>query len=143
MAPQPPRCSKRLISCALERPLSRRSSAGHWRCAPDGATTFAASARLIVPRANLTATSARACSRRSLRRARPALVIGTCPAMAAEHLRAAAEALRAGTDAVVVPAEDGDAFIAREPQPVFPAWIDTARRHGRNTASGSALGLAG
>jgi uncharacterized protein len=38
----------------------------------------------------------------------PALVIGTdCPALASNHLRAAADILRAGTDAVIIPAEDG------------------------------------
>jgi uncharacterized protein len=38
----------------------------------------------------------------------PALVIGTdCPALAAEHVCAAADILRGGTDAVVLPAEDG------------------------------------
>jgi uncharacterized protein len=38
----------------------------------------------------------------------PALVIGTdCPALTAEHLAAAADVLRGGCDAVVIPAEDG------------------------------------
>ncbi len=38
----------------------------------------------------------------------PALVLGTdCPALRAEHLRACAEALRAESDAVAIPAEDG------------------------------------
>ena len=38
----------------------------------------------------------------------PALVIGTdCPALAVEHLRAAAEHLRHGADIVTIPAEDG------------------------------------
>ena len=38
----------------------------------------------------------------------PTLVIGTdCPALTADHLRAAAEALRGGVDVVVVPVEDG------------------------------------
>jgi rSAM/selenodomain-associated transferase 1 len=38
----------------------------------------------------------------------PALVIGTdCPALMPTHLRAAAETLRGGSDAVVFPAEDG------------------------------------
>jgi glycosyltransferase A (GT-A) superfamily protein (DUF2064 family) len=36
------------------------------------------------------------------------LVIGTdCPALTPDHLRAAAVILRGGTDAVVIPAEDG------------------------------------
>jgi rSAM/selenodomain-associated transferase 1 len=39
---------------------------------------------------------------------RPVLVVGTdCPALAVEHLRAAADALRDGTDVVLIPAEDG------------------------------------
>jgi uncharacterized protein len=38
----------------------------------------------------------------------PALVIGTdCPALTAEHLCTAADVLRSGVDAVVVPVEDG------------------------------------
>jgi uncharacterized protein len=38
----------------------------------------------------------------------PALVIGTdCPVLTAEHLRAAADVLRNGTDVAVIPAEDG------------------------------------
>jgi rSAM/selenodomain-associated transferase 1 len=38
----------------------------------------------------------------------PTLVIGTdCPAFTPEHLRAAANALRDGTDVVLIPAEDG------------------------------------
>jgi uncharacterized protein len=38
----------------------------------------------------------------------PVLVIGTdCPALSPEHLRKAADILRGGTDAVVIPAEDG------------------------------------
>jgi rSAM/selenodomain-associated transferase 1 len=38
----------------------------------------------------------------------PALVIGTdCPALTPDHLRAAADILRGGSDAVVIPAEDG------------------------------------
>lgn len=38
----------------------------------------------------------------------PALVIGTdCPALTAEHLRACADVLRDGVDAVVVPVDDG------------------------------------
>ncbi|HUI94719.1 MAG TPA: TIGR04282 family arsenosugar biosynthesis glycosyltransferase [Xanthobacteraceae bacterium] len=50
----------------------------------------------------------------------PALVIGTdCPALAPDHLRAAAAALAGGVDAVVVPVEDGGyALIGmREPEP--------------------------
>lgn len=38
----------------------------------------------------------------------PALLVGTdCPALTAGHLRAAADVLRSGLDAVVVPVEDG------------------------------------
>jgi len=38
----------------------------------------------------------------------PTLVIGTdCPALTADHLRAAADVLRSGVDAVVIPVEDG------------------------------------
>jgi len=38
----------------------------------------------------------------------PCLVIGTdCPALATDHLRATADLLRGGADAVVIPAEDG------------------------------------
>jgi uncharacterized protein len=38
----------------------------------------------------------------------PALVIGTdCPALTSDHLRAAADVLRGGGDAVVIPTEDG------------------------------------
>jgi uncharacterized protein len=50
----------------------------------------------------------------------PVLVIGTdCPALTAEHLRDAADVLRGGCDAVVIPAEDGGyALIGmRTPQP--------------------------
>jgi rSAM/selenodomain-associated transferase 1 len=49
----------------------------------------------------------------------PVLVVGTdCPAMTAEHLREAAEALR-GHDAVAIPAEDGGYVLIglRAPQP--------------------------
>jgi len=50
----------------------------------------------------------------------PAIVIGTdCPALTAAHLREAADVLRAGTDAVVIPAEDGGYVLigSRRPQP--------------------------
>ena len=52
----------------------------------------------------------------------PALVIGTdCPALQPAHLNAAAEALAAQVDAVVIPVEDGGyALIGmREPQPAL------------------------
>ena len=69
----------------------------------------------------------------------PALVIGTdCPALAADHLRTAAGILRSGTDAVVVPAEDGGyALIGlRAPEPALfsemrwstPSVMDETRR---------------
>jgi rSAM/selenodomain-associated transferase 1 len=50
----------------------------------------------------------------------PCLVIGTdCPALTAAHLRAAAAALRAGSDVVVLPAEDGGYVLigTRMPEP--------------------------
>src|SRR2546422_762324 len=50
----------------------------------------------------------------------PALVIGTdCPALEASHLRKAADVLRDGSDAVIVPAEDGGYVLIglRRPQP--------------------------
>jgi glycosyltransferase A (GT-A) superfamily protein (DUF2064 family) len=52
----------------------------------------------------------------------PALVIGTdCPALTSAHLRAAAEVLRASTDVVVLPAEDGGYVLIgmRAPQPAL------------------------
>jgi len=52
----------------------------------------------------------------------PALIIGTdCPALTAVHLRAAAEVLRAGTDVVVCPAEDGGYVLigARKAEPAL------------------------
>jgi len=52
----------------------------------------------------------------------PALVVGTdCPAMTAEHLRFAADVLRRGTDAVVLPAGDGGYVLIglRRPQPAL------------------------
>src|SRR6266542_5016914 len=49
----------------------------------------------------------------------PALVIGTdCPAVTSRHLRDAADCLRAGADAVIIPAEDGGYVLIglRRPQ---------------------------
>jgi uncharacterized protein len=49
----------------------------------------------------------------------PAIVIGTdCPALTPSHLREAADVLRAGTDVVVAPAEDGGYVLigSRKPQ---------------------------
>lgn len=51
---------------------------------------------------------------------RPTIVIGVdCPALTAAHLREAADVLRAGTDAVFLPAEDGGYVLVglRNPQP--------------------------
>jgi rSAM/selenodomain-associated transferase 1 len=57
----------------------------------------------------------------------PVLVMGTdCPALTREHLRAAADILRRGTDVVILPAEDGGYVVIgmRAPQPaVFEAPI--------------------
>ena len=50
----------------------------------------------------------------------PAIVIGTdCPALTSFHLREAADALRAGSDVVVIPAEDGGYVLigSRRSQP--------------------------
>jgi len=50
----------------------------------------------------------------------PAIVVGTdCPALTPAHLHEATEALRAGSDAVVIPAEDGGYVLVgtRRPQP--------------------------
>src|SRR5580704_6206894 len=50
----------------------------------------------------------------------PAIVIGTdCPVLTPAHLREAAQALREGTDVVVIPAEDGGYVLigSRTPQP--------------------------
>ena len=52
----------------------------------------------------------------------PLLLIGTdCPALAADDLRAAAQALREGNDAVFLPAEDGGYVLIglRRPQPAL------------------------
>ena len=52
----------------------------------------------------------------------PVLVIGTdCPALTEVHLRSAAEALREGTDVVLIPAEDGGYVLLgmRKPQPAL------------------------
>jgi len=52
----------------------------------------------------------------------PVLVIGTdCPALSPAHLRCAAEILRAGNNAVVLPAEDGGYVLigTRRPQPAL------------------------
>jgi len=56
----------------------------------------------------------------------PAIVIGTdCPALAPEHLRAAATALRDGIDVVIVPVEDGGYGLIgmRRPEPALFAGM--------------------
>ena len=69
----------------------------------------------------------------------PALVIGTdCPALTAAHLQQAADVLRNGSDAVVLPADDGGYVLLgmSEPQPALfsdmrwstPAVMDETRR---------------
>ena len=69
----------------------------------------------------------------------PALVIGTdCPALTSDHLRTAADILRGGTDAVVIPAEDGGYVLIgmRAPEPALfsdmrwstPDVMDETRR---------------
>ena len=52
----------------------------------------------------------------------PALVIGTdCPALTPDHLRDSADILRRGTEAVIIPAEDGGYVLigARRPLPAL------------------------
>jgi rSAM/selenodomain-associated transferase 1 len=54
--------------------------------------------------------------------AAPTIVIGTdCPALTTSQLREAADALRAGSDVVVIPAEDGGYVLigSRQPQPAL------------------------
>jgi rSAM/selenodomain-associated transferase 1 len=77
----------------------------------------------------------------------PALVIGTdCPALTADHLGTAADILRGGADAVVMPAEDGGYVLIgmQAPEPALfsgmrwsePDVMDETRRRLR------ALGLS-
>ena len=57
----------------------------------------------------------------------PTLVIGTdCPALTELHLRSAADALRGGSDVVLIPAEDGGYVLigVRAPYPKIFAGID-------------------
>jgi uncharacterized protein len=55
----------------------------------------------------------------------PALVIGTdCPALTSDHLRAAAEVLRGGADAVIIPAEDGGYALIGMRAPVRALFSD-------------------
>jgi rSAM/selenodomain-associated transferase 1 len=52
----------------------------------------------------------------------PAIVIGTdCPALTSDHLRIAADDLRAGIDVVILPVEDGGYGLIgmRQPQPAL------------------------
>jgi len=57
---------------------------------------------------------------------RPTLVIGTdCPALTPHHLATAAEHLRDGIDAVLIPADDGGYLLIgmRQPEPVLFSGI--------------------
>jgi rSAM/selenodomain-associated transferase 1 len=57
----------------------------------------------------------------------PTLVIGTdCPLMTATHLRDAAEVLRSGADAVVIPADDGGYVLIGLSRPVPELFTDMA-----------------
>jgi uncharacterized protein len=57
----------------------------------------------------------------------PVLVIGTdCPSLTATHLRDAADALRAGADAVVIPADDGGYVLIGLRKPVPDLFADMA-----------------
>jgi uncharacterized protein len=77
----------------------------------------------------------------------PALVIGTdCPALTSDHLRRAADILRRGTDAVILPAEDGGYVLiglrAQEPA-IFGAMCwGTAGVLGETRRRLQRLGLA-
>jgi rSAM/selenodomain-associated transferase 1 len=75
--------------------------------------------------------------------AMPVLVIGTdCPALTADHLRMAADILRSGADAAIIPAEDGGyALIGlRAPAPALfsamhwsvPSVMEETRRRLRD-----------
>jgi uncharacterized protein len=55
----------------------------------------------------------------------PVLIIGTdCPALTTDHLRDAAQVLRAGRDAVVIPAEDGGYVLIGLTRPVPALFSD-------------------
>jgi rSAM/selenodomain-associated transferase 1 len=57
----------------------------------------------------------------------PTLVIGTdCPLMTTAHLRDAAEVLRSGSDAVVIPADDGGYVLIGLSRPVPELFTDMA-----------------
>lgn len=73
----------------------------------------------------------------------PVLVIGTdCPALTADHLRSAADILRSGVDAAIIPAEDGGYVMIglRAPAPALfsqmhwsmPSVMDETRRRLRD-----------
>lgn len=76
----------------------------------------------------------------------PVIVIGTdCPALTPSHLREAARELRDGTDAVVIPAQDGGYVLigSRRPQPALfdgMAWgTDTVMAETRRRLARLAL----
>lgn len=55
----------------------------------------------------------------------PVLVIGTdCPALTSSHLRACAEVLRDGIDAVIIPAEDGGYALIGTRRPIPALFSD-------------------
>jgi rSAM/selenodomain-associated transferase 1 len=59
--------------------------------------------------------------------AAPTIVIGTdCPALTAQHLQAAAAVLRGGTDAVVLPADDGGYVLIGSRRPEAAVFADIA-----------------
>ena len=144
-APVPGQCKTRLIPALgadgaaelhhrmLERTLAcaRTADVGPvslW-CAPD--TTHPAFAALAGPGVELRLQTGGDLGARMLAAfvaqpaGRPLLLIGTdCPALTAEHLRACAECLRAGDDAVFLPTEDGGYFLVGLQAPQ-PALFDT------------------
>lgn len=77
----------------------------------------------------------------------PVLLVGTdCPALTAQHLRAAADALRQGSAAVFIPAEDGGYVLVglQQPQPGLFHGIDwsTDRVMAQTRQRARALGVA-
>ena len=77
----------------------------------------------------------------------PVLLVGTdCPALTAQHLRSAADALRRGAAAVFIPAEDGGYVLVglQQPQPGLFQGIDwsTERVMAQTRQRTEALGLA-
>jgi rSAM/selenodomain-associated transferase 1 len=73
----------------------------------------------------------------------PALIVGTdCPALTSEHLRAAADILREGADAAIIPADDGGYVLIGMRAPVralfsgmrwsAPSVLDETRRRLRD-----------